>query len=130
MDQASPARLYALLVGAAFVIAGTVGFFYSSDFGSPGQTGELLGLLDVNGWHNVAHIAAGVLGLLAVSYGASRNYALGIGAVFLGVAVWGFIIGSGNEILGLIPVSADDNVLDLALGVLGVAAATPGSTPS
>jgi hypothetical protein len=126
MDESSPARLYALLVGAVLVIAGIIGFFYSSDFGSPGETDKVLGILSVNGWHNVVHIATGALGLLMAGY-AARTYALGIGVVYLIVAAWGFIIGSGDSILGFIPINTEDSVLHLALGVLGVAAglATP-----
>ncbi|MDX6651868.1 MAG: hypothetical protein QOJ38_649 [Solirubrobacterales bacterium] len=122
----SPARLYASLVGAVLTIAGIAGFFYSSDFGSPGATSEVLGLLTVNGWHNVVHIATGALGLLAMGY-AARAYAGGLGVVYLGVAIWGFAIGSGENILGFLPVNTADNFLHLALGVLGIAAylATP-----
>ncbi|MDX6663705.1 MAG: hypothetical protein QOG09_1807 [Solirubrobacterales bacterium] len=122
----SPARLYASLVGAVLTIAGIAGFFYSSDFGSPGATSDVLGLLTVNGWHNVVHIATGALGLLAMGY-AARAYAGGLGVVYLGVAIWGFAIGSGENILGFLPVNTADNFLHLALGVLGIAAylATP-----
>ena len=32
MEEASPARLYCLLVGAVLVIAGIIGFFYEASF--------------------------------------------------------------------------------------------------
>src|ERR687886_1237514 len=99
----SPARLYALIFGAVLVVAGIIGFFYSSDFGSPGDVDDVFGILSVNGWHNVVHLATGVLGLLAAGY-AARTYALGLGLVYLVVAIWGFIIGSGDSILGFIPI--------------------------
>jgi hypothetical protein len=35
MNGKTPAQLYALLVGGTLVIAGIIGFFYSSDFGRP-----------------------------------------------------------------------------------------------
>jgi uncharacterized protein (UPF0333 family) len=126
MEPASPARLYALLFGAVLTIAGIVGFFYSSDFGSPGETDKVFGILDVNGWHNVVHIATGALGLAMAGY-AARSYALGLGVVYLLVAGWGFIVGSGGEILGFIPVNTEDNLLHLAIGALGIGAgmATP-----
>src|SRR5213596_1893014 len=114
MEQ-SPARLYASLVGGTLVIAGIVGFFYSSDFGSPGKVDAVFGILDVNGWHNVLHILTGVLGLLAFGAGvyAVRQYALALGAVYIVLAIWGFIVGSGDSILGIIPVNTGDNVLHL-----------------
>ena len=48
------------------------------------------------------------------------------------VAIWGFIIGSGDSILGIVPVNTADNVLHLILGLAGLAAgaATPASVPA
>jgi hypothetical protein len=125
MDDPTPARLYAGVVGAVLVIAGIAGFFYSSSFGSPGETDEVLGLLGVNGWHNVVHITTGAIGLLCMG-AAARAYAGIFGVVYLAIAVWGFIIGNDN-LLGFIPVNTEDSFLHLALGLLGIAAyfATP-----
>ena len=121
MDGSTPARLYASLVGGVLVIAGISGFFYSSAFGSPGETDKVFGLLLVNGWHNVVHLATGALGLMSMGY-AARAYAGGLGVVYLGVAIWGLILGSGESILDVIPVNTEDNILHLALGVLGIGA--------
>jgi Domain of unknown function (DUF4383) len=123
----TPAQLYALVFGATLVVAGIIGFFYSSSFGSPGEVDGVLGILDVNGWHNVVHIATGVVGLLSLSYGAARNYAVGLGAVYVVVTIWGFAVGDGGQILGIIPVNTEDNVLHLLIGLagLGAFAATP-----
>src|SRR5919202_2776691 len=132
MENTSPARLYAIVVGAVLVVAGIIGFFYNGHFGS-GDNGfgddtsvKVFGILAVNGWHNVVHLATGALGLLAVGY-AARTYALGLGVVYLVVAAWGFIIGSGDSILSIIPVNTEDNVLHLLLGIAGIGAglATP-----
>jgi Domain of unknown function (DUF4383) len=122
MQGASPARLYATLVGAALVIAGIVGFFYSSSFGSPGAVDDALGIFAVNGWANVVHIATGAAGLLLADR-AARRYALWIGIAYLAIVVWGFAIGGGDSILGVFPVGTGDDVLHLALGLLGVGAA-------
>jgi Domain of unknown function (DUF4383) len=127
MEGASPARLYATLVGGTLVIAGIIGFFYSSSFGGPGKVDDVFGILAVNGWHNVVHIVTGALGLLAAGY-AARQYALGLGVVYLAVAIWGFIIGDGHSLLGFVPVNTEDNFLHLILGVLGLAAGA--STPA
>jgi hypothetical protein len=122
MEAASPARLYATVVGGVLVIAGIVGFFYSASFGSPGEVDDIFGVLSVNAWHNLVHILTGALGLLMAGY-AARQYALGLGVIYLVVAVWGFIIGSGDSILGFIPINTADNFLHLILGALGIAAA-------
>ena len=126
----TPAQLYALVFGATLLGAGILGFFYSSAFGSPGEVDAVLGILDVNGWHNVVHIATGALGLLSVGY-AARTYALGLGVVYIVVAIWGFLIGSGESILSIIPVNTEDNFLHLIIGAAGLAAyaATPAAPP-
>jgi hypothetical protein len=126
MEASSPAKLYATLVGAVLTIAGIIGFFYSGSFGSPGEVDKVFGILAVNGWHNVVHLVTGLLGLAAAGY-AARQYALGLGLVYVVVAIWGFIIGSGESLLGFIPVNTEDNFLHLILGLLGLAAgaATP-----
>jgi len=123
-QDSTPAKLYAGVIGATLLVAGIIGFFYSSAFGSPGEVDAVLGILDVNGWHNLVHIASGILGLLAFASGpaASRTYALAFGAVYIVVAIWGFIIGSGESILGIVPVNTEDNILHVILGVLGVGA--------
>jgi hypothetical protein len=121
----TPARLYAGLVGAVLVVAGIIGFFYEADFTSDESVRDaVFGILDVNGWHNVVHIATGALGLLAYGAGAyaARSYALGLGLVYVVVAIWGFIVGDGDSILSIIPVNTEDNVLHTLLGVLGLAA--------
>lgn len=126
MEGASPARLYATVVGAVLVLAGIIGFFYSASFGSPGNVDDVFGILSVNAWHNIVHILTGAIGLLVAGY-AARQYALGLGIVYLVIAIWGFIIGSGNSILGFIPINTADDFLHLILGALGIAAglATP-----
>jgi hypothetical protein len=127
----TPSTLYAGVVGTVLVFAGIVGFFYSASFGSPGDVDPVFGILDINGWHNLVHIGTGLLGLLAYTAGAaaSRQYALGLGAVYLVVAIWGFAIGDGESILGFIPVNTEDNTLHALLGIAGLAAfyVTPGT---
>ena len=126
MEASSPARLYATLIGGTLVVGGIIGFFYSSSFGSPGTVDDVFGVLSVNGWHNLVHILTGALGLLLAGY-AARQYALGLGVVYLAITIWGFILGSGSAILDIVPVNTEDNFLHLILGLLGIAAglATP-----
>ena len=131
MQRESPARLYALVVGATLVLAGILGFFYEAEFTSDESVRDsVLGILDVNGWHNVVHIATGALGLLAFAAGAyaARTYALGLGVVYIVVAIWGFVVGDGDSILSIVPVNTEDNVLHLLIGVAGLAAAAAAPT--
>jgi hypothetical protein len=125
-DRSNPSMLYAGVVGATLVVAGIIGFFYNATFTSDESVRDaVFGVLDVNGWHNVVHILTGVLGLLAFGAGvhAARTYAMAFGLVYLAVAVWGFMIGSGDSILSIVPVNTEDNILHLLLGVAGVGAA-------
>jgi hypothetical protein len=85
----------------------------------------------VNGWHNVVHIATGLLGLAVWrSYFGSRVYAIGLGVVYTVVAIWGFVLGSGESILGFLPVNTEDNVLHLLIALAGlIAGLAAGPTP-
>ena len=83
MEGSSPARLYCLLVGGVLVIAGIIGFFYEASFatGDSIRTEDVFGVLAVNGWHNIVHIAIGAVLLLAAELrrprgGARRRRAL------------------------------------------------------
>jgi len=122
MDAPSPARLYATAAGAALLVLGIVGFFYGASFGSPGKVDEMLGIFAVNGWDNVLHILTGAIGLIAADY-AARRYALWIGIFYVALGFWGFVVGSGDVVLGFLPVNTADNLLHLGVGALGILAA-------
>jgi hypothetical protein len=130
MQERSPAQVFALVIGLTLVVAGILGFFYSASFstGDGTERDAVLGILDVNGWHNVVHIASGAIGLAVVgSYSGARAYALGLGAVYVLVTVLGLIAGDGDEIFNLIPINTEDNVLHALIAIAGIGAglATP-----
>jgi hypothetical protein len=114
------ATQFCLLVGIVLVAAGIIGFFYNSTFTSDKRIhDDVFGVLSVNGWHNVVHIATGAL-TLAFARTAPRLWAGVFGLVYLAVAIWGFIIGSGDSILSIVPVNTADSVLHLLLGLTGL----------
>ncbi len=123
----SPAQLFALLLGAVLVAVGVIGFLYEPSFSAPEvEQDAVFGILAVNGWHNLVHLATGALGLaMAASYTGARAYALGLGAVYAVVALIGFL--SGDAIFGLIAINTEDNVLHVLIAVAGIGAglATP-----
>jgi Domain of unknown function (DUF4383) len=121
MQAASPARLYATVVGVVLTIAGIAGFFYGASFGSPGEADQLLGAFAVNGWENFLHLGAGLVALVAAGY-AARACALALGLLYLLVAAWGWAAGDGGSVAAVIPVNTAENVLHLALGLAGIAA--------
>jgi hypothetical protein len=133
MDTASPARLYCTLIGAVLVIAGILGFFWESSFatGDEIKSDDVIGILAVNGWHNLVHLAIGLL-LLAAAGSAARTAALGVGLLYIVLAIWGFLeVDNGVGVLiDLVPINTEDNWLHLILGLTGLAAgaATPADT--
>ena len=118
----TPAQLYALLFGLTLLVAGILGFFVDSSFDvGNGVQGDELIAFEVNGIHNLVHIASGLLGLaVAGSPANSRLYALGFGAVYLLVTIVGFV--DGEDFLGLFPLNDADNFLHLAIALTGIAA--------
>jgi hypothetical protein len=127
----TPAQVYALVFGITLLVAGVAGFFADASFGDLGSgvQGDELIVFEVNGWHNLVHIASGLLGLaLAGTPSGARGYALGFGAVYLAVTVWGIV--DGNDVLGLLPVNTADNVLHVAIAVTGILAGLASSDRS
>ncbi|HEV2075491.1 MAG TPA: DUF4383 domain-containing protein [Thermoleophilaceae bacterium] len=117
--------------GVILIAVGVLGFFFGgTDFGVGNVDGrqfeEFLGF-EVNGWHNVVHIATGAFLLLMSPKAATAVTGLIIfGAAYVVVAIWGFV--DGDDVIGLIPVNFADNVLHavLAVGTLLVAAMSGG----
>jgi hypothetical protein len=119
----TPAQMYSLVFGATLLLVGIVGFAVNSSFdtGSNVGTGDELIIFEVSGWHNLVHIASGLVGLaLFRRNDTARLFALGFGAVYLLVTIIGFA--DGKDVLGLIPVNGADNVLHLLIAALGLAA--------
>ena len=118
----TPAQLYSLLFGVVLLAIGILGFIADSSFGTGSDVeGSDFIVFEVNGWHNIVHILSGLLGIaLSRRRDTARAYALGFGAVYLVVTIWGFI--TGDQVLWLIPVDAADNVLHLLIAVAGLAA--------
>jgi hypothetical protein len=122
MADPSPARLFATLAGAFLLALGIAGFFYSASFGAPGDVGEAFGAFEVNGWLNLVHGLTGAAGLLLAGV-APRRYSLFLGCGYVVLAIWGLMLGSGEAVLGFLPVDAAGDILHLAVGVLGIGAA-------
>ena len=123
----SPARVFCLVVGATLVLVGLLGFLAESKFdtSSGGDGGALDGenfiIFEVNGWHNVIHIASGLF-LLALMrrHDTARLAALSFGAIYGVVTIIGLI--DGKDVLGLFPVNPADNILHIVLTLAAFAA--------
>ena len=113
----APAQYYAAIVGVVLFAAGSIGFAVDSAFdtGSDVMGDKLLGL-EVNGWHNLVHIATGLLLLIGCgSRSGARAVCRIFGIAYLVVTIAG--IAGGNDAFGLIPINPPDDVLHALLAV-------------
>jgi hypothetical protein len=129
-DSRTPAQLYSLLFGITLLAVGILGFIVDASFdtGANVQGSDLI-IFEVNGWHNLVHIASGLLGIaLARRNDTARLFALGFGAVYLLVTIYGFV--DGNDVIGLLPINTPDNFLHLAIAAAGIAAGLASPSPA
>lgn len=115
----SPNRLIATVFGAVYLLVGLLGFAYTGGvdlFATEG--GLILGIFEVNPFHNVAHLLIGAALLIAgrKSVPAAKAVNTTVGAAYLLLGVVGlFLVGTAVNILAI---NAADNVLHFASAVL------------
>jgi len=123
-DAKTPAQLFAYVFGAVLLLVGIIGFFVDSSFdtGTAVHGDKLLGIFEVNGIHNIVHIASGLF-LLAVApkRATAKGGVLAFALIYGLVTVIGLI--DGEDVLGLIPVNAEDNILHIVLTLAALGAA-------
>jgi Domain of unknown function (DUF4383) len=105
MEPASPARLFAPVAGAALLLLGIVGFFYTASFEGLGDYTDALGGLQMNGWLNLFYVAVGAVGLLVAGV-SSRTYSLTVGLLFIALAIVGWGTGWLNVTIGVLGLAA------------------------
>jgi len=116
---ASPNRLTAIVVGALYLLLGIGGFAVTTAIGFvevPG--GLLLGVFEVNGLHNLVHVAIGAALLVAGLAGARAAKAAdsAVGTICLILGLFGlFVVGTPLNILAI---NGADNVLHFGTSVL------------
>ena len=106
----------AQIFGWVFIAVGLLGFVYTggSMEADPEMAPKLMGLFPVNVLHNLVHLAFGVWGIAAArSWDAARTYCRVGGAIYLVLAVMGFIT---PTTFGLIPIGGHDIWLHVVLG--------------
>ncbi|HEX8052722.1 MAG TPA: DUF4383 domain-containing protein [Thermoleophilaceae bacterium] len=123
-DKRTPAQWYCLVFGGTLLLVGLIGFLANASFvtGKKLEDDPLLGLFDVNGWHNVVHIVSGIVLLaFAKKRATAKTAALAFGIVYGLVTILGFI--DGSDVLAIIPTNGADNVLHLAISALAIVSA-------
>jgi len=119
----TPAQWYCSIVGPVLILVGLLGFFADANFdtSTTGLQGDGFLGFEVNGIHNVVHIASGVFLLaLAKKRKTARFATLAFGAIYGLVTLIGLI--DGNDVLGLFPVNPADNILHLVLSAAALLA--------
>ncbi len=111
-------RNYAKVVGVVIVLIGVFGLILGER--------SLFGVLNIDIAEDIVHLVTGGL-MAAVGFRGDidlvRNVVGGLGVVYLVVAIVGFIV---PDLFGLLPHeyhTVFDNLIHLALGVLGIAVA-------
>ena len=120
----TPVQVAALLVGAAFLLTGVLGFipgittnYHMLSFAGHHSGAQLLGIFDVSVLHNAVHLAFGVAGVvLARSFAGARGFLVGAGVIYLVLTLYGLVI-EHDSAANFVPVNAADNWLHLVLAV-------------
>ncbi|HEU0132056.1 MAG TPA: DUF4383 domain-containing protein [Mycobacteriales bacterium] len=116
-------RRLALVIGAAYVLVGIVGFFVTGfdHFASPSNE-RLLGIFEINPLHNIVHLAIGFAGLAlwrrrdtARAYGAALL--AGYGLTFL----YGLFTAGKDTSANFLSLNGADNGLHLISALAGLA---------
>ena len=112
------ARIYAQIIGVVLLLVGVVGLVLGDQV--------WLGLLNVDIFEDIVHLITGgllaYLGFGRTDLALTRTVVGVLGIIYLVVGVLGFVV---PMIFGLIPhgYTVFDNLLHLALGILGIAVA-------
>lgn len=115
----SPNRMLAVIFGAVYLLVGLLGFTATAGVGFFDTTGGLLlGIFEVNIFHNIAHLLIGaallIAGLNSVRAAKATNGV--VGAVYLLLGIVGlFIVGTEANILAL---NVADHILHFASAVV------------
>lgn len=104
------AQTFCLLVGGGLIALGVLGYVLDGN--------EVIGF-EVDGWHNVVHIATGAfLVLMAPRPASAAIGALIFGIAYAAVAAWGFLDRESLE--DFVAMNSADNWLHLGLAAAGV----------
>jgi hypothetical protein len=117
--SASPNRLLATVIGAIYVVIGVLGFTVTNGGGFFATHGSLLlGVFEVNPFHNVAHVVIGAALLMAglSSLRAAKTVNTIVGTFYLLLGIVGlFLVGTDLNVLAL---NVPDHVLHFASAVM------------
>jgi len=117
----TPGQLYAVAIGAVYLLVGVVGFFFVGEF-TEGTADDKFIIFRLNHLHNLIHVALGVGWLVAFRSAAlARSVNLLFGAVLVLVALLGFTgIDFMHTLFNITESTDPDNFLHLVTGGLAL----------
>ena len=106
----------AIWFGVVFVVIGVLGFVPAI-----APSGKLLGIFDVNGAHNLVHLATGIVALIVgfASDKASKTFFQVFGVIYALVALLGLFSGD-QPLLGIVANNMADVVLHVVIAVVAL----------
>lgn len=114
---------FALVMGLVLVVVGLLGFLVTGWEGAVTNTDhKLLGILDINPFHNIVHIGVGALWVVAGLWlirPSAEGVTLAIGGVLVLTAVLGYL-GFLDNLLSIDRPLAPANVLHLVAGLVAL----------
>lgn len=116
-------QMLALGFGAVYVLVGLVGFFVTgfSGFAEPNTDQHLLGIFELNPFHNVAHLVTGLTGIvLARTLGGARAYGWLLVVSHIGLVAFGLLYANKETALNFFSFNVADNVLHVGVIVAGL----------
>ena len=124
MRERTPVQSAAMLVSIVFILVGILGFipgittnFDDITFAGNESGAELLGIFQVSILHNIVHGLFGIVGLfLARTMEGARTFLIGGGVIYLALALYGIVVGSGSD-ANFVPLNGADDVLHILLGI-------------
>ncbi|MFD5328880.1 DUF4383 domain-containing protein [Streptomyces sp. NPDC127092] len=132
----APVRTAALLIGAAFLVVGILGFipgvttdYDAMTFAGHDSGAELFGVFQVSVLHNIVHLLFGVAGIaMSRTAPTARSFLVGGGLIYLALWLYGLLIDLADD-ANFVPVNEPDNWLHFGLGLamllLGLLLARP-----
>ncbi len=120
-------RMVAGIFGAVYLLVGLLGFFgHRAGEKFAGRIGHSLFGFQVNGLHNIVHLAIGAALLAAAAAGwrAARSANLTVGVVYVALGILGFFI--TNTAINIVALNTADHFLHLLSGAVLTAVALSG----
>jgi hypothetical protein len=116
-------QLLALGFGVVYVLVGLVGFLVTgfAGFAEPNTDQHLLGIFELNPFHNVGHLVTGLTGIvLARTLGGARAYGWLLVVSHIGLLAFGLLYANEDTALNFFSFNVADNVLHAGVILAGL----------